>query len=292
MGHTWNPRGRVVLYTAGMRNDSKRLTPAGLLLMGGLAAGLGAGLGGCGAFADLKPGAKSILEFSQGPTVEEAAAWAIDPYDANNRYRGTQILAGQPFASESLYIKLFETNAGDEDPGVRAAAIRGLANHGGPEHAPRLIALLTDADLNVRIEAARGLQRLHNPAAIDPLLERLDSDKEPEPSVRAAAASALGQYAQRRVVERLITSLSDENLAVNVSTQGALRTLTGQDLGIDRGAWAEWYRSDRNVFAARSVYEYPIFRRGKFWYEYIPFVPPPPNEVTSPPAGMDRGTVQ
>jgi len=247
-------------------------------------------LGGCESIGDLRPGATSVLDLGNtGPTPAEAARWAIDPYDPDKRYRGTLLLANAPFAGESVYIQLFTDNIKDVDPGVRAAAARGIGSHGSPDLVPLLVERLEDQDPSVRTEAARALQRLHNPVAVDPLLDALDEETELEAQVRLEAANALGQYAETRVVERLISALEDPNLAVNRNTQGALRTLTGQDFGFDRAAWQTWYKNSPSVFAARGVYVYPVYRRGKNWYEYVPFIPPPPNESASVPAGMTPG---
>lgn len=235
---------------------------------------------------ELKPGAKSILEIFQEPTVTDAAVWSIDPYDPDKRYRGTLLLANAPFGNEPVYIRMFADNARDEDPGVRAAATRGLANHGTSEHIPIILERLRDTDTLVRVEAARALQRLHSPAAVGPLLASLDVETEPEVEVRSEVADALGQYAENRVVDRLIQAFEDENLSVNRTTLKSLKTLTGQDFGFDRALWSDWNKSSTVTFAARGVYMYPVFSRGKSWYEYVPFVPPPPNESPSTPAGL------
>jgi chromosome segregation ATPase len=117
-------------------------------------------------------------------------------------------------------------------------------------------------------------------------LDALNAEKEPDAQVRAHAAEALGQYAESRVIDNLVKALDDENLAINLATVNSLRTLTGQDFGYDRGAWAAWNKATKEAFAARSVYMYPAFFRDKNWYEYIPFVPGPPNESSSTPAGL------
>ncbi len=211
---------------------------------------------------------------------------AIDPYNAENRYKGTLMLANAPFAGGEVYQKLFADNIKDPDPGVRAAATRGLGLHGRPDQVPMILERLEDPDTDVRIEATRALQRLHNPDAVDGLLDHLDPAKETEPYVRAGAAEALGQYPENRVIERLIAALDDDSLAVNRSTRSSLRTLTGQDFGVDRASWQDWYKAQQRVFAAQAVYEYPVFRRSKKWYEFVPFVPPPPNEPKATPAGL------
>ncbi len=254
-------------------------------------------LGACD--SGLRPGSESLLDgLKTDPPPGELAAMALDPYDANRRAVGTLGLANQSFAREAIYLKLFLDNASDADPVVRAAAIRGLALHGRPEHVPVVTAALKDSDALVRQEAARALQRIHNPVAIDALLaatrepDPQDSSPHPagelEPAVRAEAADALGQYAEPRVLQALIAGLDDLDLSVNRSCLGSLRVLTGQDFGLDRAAWLAWLKGSKDPFAARSAYEYPAYSRARRLYEYIPLVPPPPNEVRATPAGLPR----
>lgn len=261
-----------------------------------------ASLAGCSADLESARGAESILDVIrvQGSIrPAELVRMATDPYDANNRYVGTFGLAGAYFAGHEAYLAIFEDNARDPDAGVRAAAVRGLANHGEPRHVPVLIAALTDADPQVRVEAARGLQRLHDASAVDPLIAAVREPSGPvaiqgeerDPAVRAEAATALGQYAQPRVVEALIAALRDESLAVNIAAAGSLRTLTGQDFGLDHAGWVEWRSAVGDpdaLFRARGLYLYPVFRRSKHWWEYLPFMPPPPNEAPATPAGFPR----
>ena len=249
-------------------------------------------LSGCA--LDTKPGAESIITAFSGPTVAEAAEWSVDKYDADKRYRGTLILSNQPFAGDDLYLKLFLDNINDEDARVRSASVRAIANHGKPEQAQLLITKLKDVEAMVRKEAARGLQRLSSTDAIDPLIEisrepdvdRKDSGGEAEEAVRVEAVDALGQFPNDKVVQALVQSLADTRLAVNRSAHNSLRTLTGQDFGLDRRAWLDWYKDTKDPFKARALYTYNVFSRGYKWWEYIPFVPKPPNETTSIPNGM------
>lgn len=235
---------------------------------------------------NLKPGATSVFEGLADITPSEAVDMALDKYDADRRYKGVLSLAKRPFAGEEVYVNLFASLVNDEDPGVRAASTRALGLHGRTEHAPLLAERLKDSDPSVRVEAARALQRIHSPVAVEPLLATLDPEKETEVEVRVEAARALGQYAQPKVLELLIASLSEDSLAINLATVSSLRTLTGQDFGFDRGAWQRWYRDTKDVFAARAAYLYPTFQRDKRWFEYVPFVPPPPNEAPSLPVGL------
>jgi len=242
-------------------------------------------LGACDSFEQAR-GARSIFQLIQGPTPTQAAEWALDEYDPNARYRGIMILANQPFGGEPLYMQLYVEAVGDEDAGVRSAGVRGLALHGSPEHVPLLVETLDDPDAIVRLDSARALQRIHNPLAIPALLKHLNIDNEENELVRAECAHALGQYAQPRVVDALIASLADPNLAVNEATRSSLRTLTGQDFGLDMAAWVEWTRSTDDLFAARSAYFFPAFYRDRKLIELLPFIPDPPNETASLPVGM------
>lgn len=252
--------------------------------------------GGCdtidGVFSGIEPGSEGLLQdlFKQ-PSPTDAVEMSVDRYDADKRYQGTNLLANAPFAGEPVYIDLFIANSSDEDPAVRSAAVRGLANHGGPEHAALLAERLRDPDKLVRVEAARALQRIHSDEVVDTLLlaikeGELEDDAEPDPQVRAQAADALGQYAENRVVRALISTLTDSNFLVISRARQSLRTLTGQDFGFDNKAWTAWERDTDNLFAAQSVYRFPGYERERKFVEYFPFVPQPPNQQGSVPIGM------
>lgn len=239
-------------------------------------------------------GAKSLIQVAQPVTPEQAAKMAIDPYDTDLRYRGTMLLANSWFGGEPVYVELYADHLDDEDANVRVAAVRAIDIHGSPDHVPRVVELLSDADDRVRLEAARTLQRLHNPVAVGPLIEHV---REPEPTrgvfdgetdarVRAESAHALGQYADPRVLQPLIAALDDRNLAVNTAALHALRTLTGEDHGFDRRAWLRWFNQTSSPFSGRTAYIYPAFHRDRTLIEFLPFVPPPPNEPESTPVGM------
>lgn len=231
---------------------------------------------------------ESILApiFTQ-PTPVDAARWSVDPYDADKRARGTNLLANAPFGGGDPYLKMYREHLADEGPLVRAVSARALGMHGTPEDVVQLLPLTRDTETQVRFEAVRALQRLHNPAAIDRLMELLQPDKEIEPSIRAEAACALGQYAEPRVLQALIAALSDDYLVVVANAHDSLVTLTGQEqLPEDRRAWVEWSRGTTTPFAARREYTYPVFFRDKRWLDYVPFMPPVPNEIAGKPNGM------
>lgn len=220
------------------------------------------------------------------PTERDAVVWANDEFNADQRARGTAMLANSKNGDNPKYVDyLYVKHLTDEDANVRAVAAIALALHGTPDHVPQIVPLLKDKDRSVRRSAIVALQRLHNPAAVSGLLEAADPATEPESVVRAEAADALGQYAEQRVLQRLVAALDDPQLVVNKAAYSSLRTLTGQEMAADRRTWAGWAKDNAAPFAARRAYLYPAFSRERFWSEYLPFISPPPNEESGQPIG-------
>ncbi len=252
-------------------------------------------LPGCtGLQADPNNPSESVLDllFAE-PNFANIAANAQDPFDSDNRFRGTLQLSVSPAGSDPVNVALYAANSEDEEASVRAAACRALGRHGSPEHVPLLVRRLTDADVGVRKEAARALQRIHSPAAIDPLLTALRepgltrrAGGEVDPDVRAEAAIALAQYRRPDVLQGLIEALGDSRLAVNHNALESLRVTTGQDFGYDRAAWLAWLQGRREPFAAGSLFTFPAYSRDLWIIERLPFIPKPVNESSSTPAGM------
>ena len=288
--------GAAALYS-GMKRGRRSLAA-------GIGGAMGVALAGCNVSNMAAPGSKptsvrtqdpnqqdGLLDMFAPPNPQTAAAWATDPYDPDLRYKGTLLLGTASWGGEPLYLGLYETHARDPEANVRVAAMRALGNHGGPEHAAILIEGLGDAEPRVRIEAARSLQRIYAPdTAVDPLIRALREATEEDAEVRAEAATALGQYAANRVVQELVAALSDPSLSVNHASLASLRVLTGQDFGYDRRKWQAWVDAQgERVFEARGTYLYPVFNRPRKILEYLPFIPPPPNEQTALPAGTPVG---
>ena len=263
-----------------------------------LAAGMlitAAAMLGCGSDLNTQQAAKteSIFGLFSPPKPAEAAAWSQDPFDPDKRYRGTNLLANAPFGGEEVYVRMFASKLGappatepDPDPGVRGIAARALGMHGDPASADLITPLLKESEKNVRLEAARALQRLHNPKAVEFMLPLVQQKNEIDADVRSEIATGLGQYAERRVVQGLIGALDDDSFLVTSATRRSLETLTGEDFAEDQRAWLVWLGKAENPFAGRKPFMYPVFNRDKFWYERLPFIPPPPNEISSNPVGM------
>lgn len=267
---------------------------SGVRLIGAAAAACALAAGGCGITAEQRAQmaeSESVLApFLRSLSPQEAARWAADEYDADKRARGTLMLANAPFGGADAYLAMYRKYITDDSPGVRSAAALGLALHGSPSDVPLVLPLMKDPQKNVRLAAVKALQRLHNPEAIPVLLRALTVEGEAESDVRAEAASALGQYADPKVLQGLIAALDDDNLLVTHNALQSLKTLTGNDdLPDDRKMWLKWAGNTRTPFAAQRPYTYPVFNRDKVWTDFLPFIGGPvPNEAPATPAGMPR----
>ncbi len=163
--------------------------------------------------------------------------------DSNGEVRHTALSALQSMPSK-VPDEAILTAMGDSDPDVRREAINlavsRLSDHDDDENVkvdPRYIAafgrLLTDADADIRHEAAHGLGSagLSEPPAV-----LLAASKDKSTEVRQAVAEALGEIGHARGVPTLKEMLSDSNPEVReqaieslseIRDQSALEALVG-----------------------------------------------------------------
>ena len=242
-----------------------------------------AGLAGCDTISsDFSTFAESFTP----PTPQEAAQWAADPNDAENARRGTILLANAPWGGATPYLRMYRLYAEESpDPLVRAAALQALGRHGAPEDAALVAKNLASPFRQVRLAAAKALQRLHDPAVADAIWPRLVDGSE-DPDVRTELAIALGQYQTPAVFNALVAALSQRELAVNAAAVDALRTLTGKVDAIDETAWLTAFVSSPTPFADGRTYLYPTFRRELDLWDRLLFWAPVTFEQPDVPVGM------
>ena len=220
-------------------------------------------------------------------TPNEAVRMMVDPHDPDDRRRGTVLISNSPFGGADAYVAMYRDRVRNEqDPLARAAAISALGRHGEPKDAPSIAANLDDEHFQVRWEAAKALQRIHNPVVVPDLLRTVREVTE-QPDIRVAATVALGQYPQDRVCQVLVGVLDGQGLAVNVAADWSLTTLTGMDFGLDVRAWLGWYNSVDDPFADRQVYLYPTYQREETFLEKLAFWSNEDYEQPGPPAGLE-----
>ena len=231
---------------------------------------------------------RSLKETFVQPTPAEAAAWAVDTTDAEKQRHGVVLLGTADFGGEKTYLELYRLYVKESnDPLVKSASMEALARHGSAEDAPLLANQLKDASVQVRLAAATGLQRLHNPAVAEALYATLLDDAE-RSDIRVEAAVALGQYPRDDVFQALVTALDAIELAINLAAMDSLRILTGQDFSIDRVRWIGWYQATPSAkrFEQESIYLYPTYKRTLGFWDKVTFWDPVRFERPGIPAGM------
>ena len=111
----------------------------------------------------------------------------------------------------------------------------------------RLLTYAHDRDEETRYWAVEGLAMLGTDAAVDPLLDRFAYD--PSAKVRKRAGCNLAKAGMLTKEQRLaavpnLLNLFDDD-AIDSSTRGwvygALRLITGAELGNDANAWRKWW---------------------------------------------------
>ena len=220
------------------------------------------------------------------PSPAEAGRWAVDNSDPENQRRGVLLLGNSGFGGEKAYIDLYRLYIEENtDPLVKQTAIQALARHGTSEDAVLVAKQLDSPVEQIRLAAARGLQRLHNPAIADQVWKKLIREDEPA-SIRVELAIAMGQYATRDSFEALCSALDDRELAVNLAAADSLRLITGADFGLDPGRWRAWRDATKQAFRDDVPYYFPTFERELGFGDYVMFWAIPTFEQPGVPAGM------
>lgn len=250
-------------------------------------------LGGCDSGRELKEFKETFIPPTPGEVARDA--FSLDP-DARSRSIG--LLSGSIFGGEEPYVKLYRLMVspygpnGEKDATVRAAAVAALGLHGTPEDVPLICDRLTDPkeETYVKWEAAKALQKLHNPIAIGPLIKGLKDEQE---DVRMACAYALGQYADPLVFEELMLLLDDQNFAVVENANISLQTLTGQDIEPDGVEWLRWVKANPNtIFAKQRVYKWQPFNRPPGFFRTMKFWDPVKPKGPELPKGAEPDATQ
>ncbi len=233
---------------------------------------------------------QDIGEFSLGSTTpSEAARMMMDTTDPDNRRLGTVLISNSIFGGNDIYVSWYRDSVESEpNPLVRAVAVSALGRHGTPQDAVPIALRLDDEQFQVRWEAAKSLQRLHNPDVVPVLLATVRNEDE-DSDIRVAAANALGQYPQDRVFQTLVAALDTTQLSINEAARTSLNTLTGQDHGLDPATWLQWYNDVRNPFAGQQEYLYPTYQRDETFLEKLAFWSSKTYEQPAPPAGLETG---
>jgi HEAT repeats len=231
---------------------------------------------------------ESLTEAFNPPTPAEAATWAVDTSNPENQRRGIALLASAPWGGAEPYQKLYRLYVEEPtDPLVRSFALRALGRHGDASDAKLVARELNSPFRLVRLEAAKALQRLHDPEVADAMWKKL-IDQVEDAEIRTELAVGLGQYPSDAVFQALVAAVDHRELAVNLAALDSLQSMTGQDFGMSQKAWLDWRSSvdATSAFRTDERFLFPTFQRDKGFFDYLMFWAP----LTFEQPGMPVGT--
>jgi hypothetical protein len=183
---------------------------------------------------------RQVYDYFQGNTPGKYAREMEDTDSADSRRHGITKLVQKDFAKKEPYTTRYrQIFLGDEDPLVRAMAIRALNVARDTGASDLYIKALADADVLVRLEGAKALGNMPNSEAIDPLLKVLNAPDE-EQDVRIAAARGLRHYPRRDVARALVAVLDERPFGVAWQARRSLTRITGVDYAYDDASWLEY----------------------------------------------------
>jgi thioredoxin-like negative regulator of GroEL len=185
--------------------------------------------------------AKKTYNYFKGNTPIKYAELMEDDRSPDNRRLGIATLSKEPFGQKDPYLTRYRQIAAmDADPLVRATAIRALNVSRDTESADLYLKALADEESIIRLEGAKALGNMPNPAATEALLKLLNNTAE-DADIRIAAAKALKYYKQRDVARALAGVLGDDrNFGLAWEARRSLKEITGVDYAYDDAAWLEY----------------------------------------------------
>jgi HEAT repeat protein len=176
---------------------------------------------------------------SIGPATTPVLVRALDNKDPEICSFALSILK---YSDNPSVIPYVEEKLHDKSSMVRKTALIALGNLGAVKTIPAIIVVLDDKDKFTRCQAAHVLGVLKDEKAVYPLVKILRQDT--YPLARQTAANALGEIGDEHAVPSLIDSLDDKAPLVRSASLVALNRITGEKVGLEKEAWADWWNAD------------------------------------------------
>jgi len=189
---------------------------------------------GCAGMSGWKP------SFFAGPSPTEQTAYGTT---ADQRIEALAAAAKRVEAASSaerveFTRQLVRDMLEEHDPRVRCAILDAAAGFDTPSALAICRGALEDPDERVRMAACTAWRRRGGPEAVELLGARFHADAEMD--VRLRAIRELGDLGDKEAIPVLARALEDPDPAVQYRAVGALKQVSGRDLGDDVNAWRQW----------------------------------------------------
>jgi HEAT repeat protein len=144
---------------------------------------------------------------------------------------------------QDKFLSALVSNLNATSDDVRADMVAAIGTLGIKDSWSFLTRMLNDREAKVRAGAASALTAL---AADESGIEVVDAlSRERDATVRLGLAQVVMRLRLMKAVEPLIEWLGDSDESVRKAAENALRLLTGESLGQDREAWANWLKNNK-----------------------------------------------
>ncbi|GIW76667.1 MAG: hypothetical protein KatS3mg104_1730 [Phycisphaerae bacterium] len=188
---------------------------------------------------------RRVMELASGKTPVNAAV-LMESNFADQRRAGINDLVDRSFGKQAPYTDRYQQIAEfDQDPTVRASAIRALNRSRDDRATGTFIQALSDENWIVRLEAAKALSNVPDPRAVGPLLKVLNNPSE-QTDVKIAVAEAVRHYRSMEVARALVDQLNGPDFGLAWQARQSLRFMTGADQKYDQSAWLNYLTGPQN----------------------------------------------
>ncbi|MGB8853612.1 MAG: HEAT repeat domain-containing protein [Pirellulales bacterium] len=163
------------------------------------------------------------------------------------------VKAGEPAEQERFSQEIAAAMVSEHDARVRCAMLDAVVPLGTPMATAICKGAMQDPDPRVRIAGCSAWVTRGGSDAVEMLAARYQSDSELD--VRLRALRCLGELGDKAAVPVLAKALEDSDPAVQYRAVGALKKVSGRDLGDDVNKWREWAADPDGSSAEWSIAE-------------------------------------
>lgn len=193
-------------------------------------------------------GITRIYNWMIGDTPFEAAKALLDPTFPDRRRQAVMYLSKHEWGRKEPYVSYYEQMAkADDERLVKAIAIRALNRSRDRKATAIYIQLLENPSDLVRLEAAKALANMPDPASVDALTRHLQNPEE-NVDVRVACADALRNYHTIEVGRVLVGVLKDRQFGISWQARRSLMLMTGKDYRYNQTAWLDHLTGNERPF--------------------------------------------